>query len=830
MTTTLSSALHSNPKAYIGTKIALVEHDISTLDKLPSKYQNVTTLFLSNNYISSLDNIQQFPNLKVLSLANNSITTFSQLSQLSSLSCLKVLNLEFNPVTRLPFYRSHILLLSPSLTMLDSVNITPSDHSLSTTAIKSESTSRGLLTSNTALIWRLEGILTRQDVHRELCSYISGRVASLNAYTLSLSPPKPLKLKLIFSCLEDLSEYVDQSKIDDDVIQSFKSLINKKRSKSRSLADVNLIWSRAFATKITDQNLKISSLLNSIDQIYSKMIESFSPYLEGIKSVEELRSLAQSRQMEMERDRDRYVEELKSIVMTPTRRKMPEPNLSHGLELIPTTTATSPSRHQSISIETQAIDLERTYLNDLGEFLSSCLTEMTSSPQKDHIILPSAPSSSSLIPISQFSKVISSWWNALLAMDCIPDDLSLSFLLSKMPIGSTNQKEIMLSQYQLHQESRRLSENFNRKLLLKRGFELFVTNRNSTISKLSELNLIFDRSITSFDYSRLSKTWNTWRFLSYCNFCCSTFLKYSQSNLIRNIFDFWTIQFYKKKGLESLFNIYLERNNLLSRGFYLLAKNASLNKLENQSKLNQMAVDVDQNRLKLLIFDRIFRANHLRVSQANSLCDHVIIMKNFDLQRDFFRLFRAHFNYRHVIKSRIVKICFDFWTKHFALKNSCNFNLLSSYLNSWKFSHGHVIGQNATSQHVYTQNLVKNFYCHWKNSVKNLQSMEVLPQSIKIMTLSRFFSLWHRNYLISTMNSSFKTECLDSPFATSSQLIRTDIATPSIISDWLPHVDSMMRSRVVTSSPAKLKYNCKKLPDLSFEIERLQSKIFNRLR
>jgi len=51
--------------------VSVVEKFISEIDQLPPRFKDVETLFLSNNSITTLSGIEQFPALRVLSIANN---------------------------------------------------------------------------------------------------------------------------------------------------------------------------------------------------------------------------------------------------------------------------------------------------------------------------------------------------------------------------------------------------------------------------------------------------------------------------------------------------------------------------------------------------------------------------------------------------------------------------------------------------------------------------------------------------------------------------------------------------------------------------------------
>ena len=66
------------------------------------------TVYLSKNYLRSLQGIQQFTALVTLALADNLIDSFDELEHLvlpRQPRRIKVLSLEGNPIARLPNYR-----------------------------------------------------------------------------------------------------------------------------------------------------------------------------------------------------------------------------------------------------------------------------------------------------------------------------------------------------------------------------------------------------------------------------------------------------------------------------------------------------------------------------------------------------------------------------------------------------------------------------------------------------------------------------------------------------------------------------------------------------
>ena len=103
-----------------GKKLSLVGLDIHFIDDLSPKItEAVKTIYLSNNYLVNLANLDQFLNVEVASIMNNSIRYLDELQSLSKLKKLKALSLQGNIVTRMPFYREHVVNLCPGLTLLD---------------------------------------------------------------------------------------------------------------------------------------------------------------------------------------------------------------------------------------------------------------------------------------------------------------------------------------------------------------------------------------------------------------------------------------------------------------------------------------------------------------------------------------------------------------------------------------------------------------------------------------------------------------------------------------------------------------------------------------
>ena len=123
---TLSAALKGNPSLFDGRKLSLVGLDIHFIDMLPSKIsETMKTIYLSNNYIATLVNLDQFQRIETASIMNNNIRYLDEIQILSRLKGLKVLSLQGNVVTKMPFYREHVVTMCQALTLLDDEKVTP---------------------------------------------------------------------------------------------------------------------------------------------------------------------------------------------------------------------------------------------------------------------------------------------------------------------------------------------------------------------------------------------------------------------------------------------------------------------------------------------------------------------------------------------------------------------------------------------------------------------------------------------------------------------------------------------------------------------------------
>ena len=109
-----------NPTLFDKDKLSLVGLNIHIIDAIPTTLAaSVKVLYLSDNSICRLAGLEQFANVVTISIKNNAIRYLDEIQPLSRMRRLTKLSMEGNPVTRLPYYREHIIVSCPSLTVLD---------------------------------------------------------------------------------------------------------------------------------------------------------------------------------------------------------------------------------------------------------------------------------------------------------------------------------------------------------------------------------------------------------------------------------------------------------------------------------------------------------------------------------------------------------------------------------------------------------------------------------------------------------------------------------------------------------------------------------------
>ena len=116
----LSESIKKNDN---GSCLRVTGKGIQILDMVPSSKRNYKELFMSNNDVSDLTNIKQFHNLVVLRIEYNFISEIKDLEPLSKLNNLKNVSLAGNPVSELPLYKMHMMLICPHLSKLDGKDV-----------------------------------------------------------------------------------------------------------------------------------------------------------------------------------------------------------------------------------------------------------------------------------------------------------------------------------------------------------------------------------------------------------------------------------------------------------------------------------------------------------------------------------------------------------------------------------------------------------------------------------------------------------------------------------------------------------------------------------
>ena len=96
---------------------------VEYINILPGEFANCLSVYLSYNSISSLKNIVQFRRMTTLLMEYNNIQYIEDLEPLSKLRDLKVLNIEGNPVCRLPMWDVHVVVLCQKLRVLNGVRV-----------------------------------------------------------------------------------------------------------------------------------------------------------------------------------------------------------------------------------------------------------------------------------------------------------------------------------------------------------------------------------------------------------------------------------------------------------------------------------------------------------------------------------------------------------------------------------------------------------------------------------------------------------------------------------------------------------------------------------
>ncbi|CAH1788016.1 unnamed protein product [Owenia fusiformis] len=105
------------------TNVYLQQNQIKVIENLEC-LENLSFLTLANNKIQKIENLTRLPKLAFLDLSENNITDFD-IDELPQ--TLVILNLKGNPCIKVPDYRGRIIQDLPKLRQLDGVDITKQD-------------------------------------------------------------------------------------------------------------------------------------------------------------------------------------------------------------------------------------------------------------------------------------------------------------------------------------------------------------------------------------------------------------------------------------------------------------------------------------------------------------------------------------------------------------------------------------------------------------------------------------------------------------------------------------------------------------------------------
>lgn len=134
-------------------------------------------MYLSQNRLTSLKGIEQFPNLVTLSLSHNPLISFDSLNPLRKTQrALRNASFVGCPVTKLPNYRAHVVHRIPWLNILDGKLIDEEQRSMAELKIEKERSVMAILIHNYCLLHKLVTML--KNAWRQL-SVQQDRVHSL---------------------------------------------------------------------------------------------------------------------------------------------------------------------------------------------------------------------------------------------------------------------------------------------------------------------------------------------------------------------------------------------------------------------------------------------------------------------------------------------------------------------------------------------------------------------------------------------------------------------------------------------------------------------------
>eukprot|EP00792_Barthelona_sp_PAP020_P000619 TRINITY_DN109_c0_g1_i1.p1 TRINITY_DN109_c0_g1~~TRINITY_DN109_c0_g1_i1.p1 ORF type:complete len:1172 (-),score=318.91 TRINITY_DN109_c0_g1_i1:8-3523(-) len=271
------------------TQISLVNKDIDTIDvlddvKFHQLKSNVEVFYISNNYIKSFSNIEQFSKLRIISAANCCIQKFGDIIALKKLPQLSVLNLQFNPITSLPFYRAVIISMFPSLTMLDSIKITLKEREAVEVLLQQRDLYIKWISNNYFHLEQLNLIIRQLKLHYELFyQYFEKRCFSNQEIFCKFShvlSSSFYRFDYLLNILPGPDILTPKDTVDEFLLlQVRKKYFDTKQKTSRSPKKDNNQWLSCYKDILAEQSVQINksliSLVNAREQVQELVMNAF---------------------------------------------------------------------------------------------------------------------------------------------------------------------------------------------------------------------------------------------------------------------------------------------------------------------------------------------------------------------------------------------------------------------------------------------------------------------------------------------------------------------------------------------------------------------------
>eukprot|EP01138_Halocafeteria_seosinensis_P009019 gb/GECG01009218.1/.p1 GENE.gb/GECG01009218.1/~~gb/GECG01009218.1/.p1 ORF type:complete len:1930 (+),score=269.15 gb/GECG01009218.1/:1-5790(+) len=224
---TLSEAIQDDPKSIQAHRLHLAGHGITSLDKLPSLSGRISTIYLSANYLQSLQHIDQFQNVQRLSLQDNLLGATNALEWLSKLNRLTHLRLSGNPVAQSPCYREEVITTLPSLKSLDGELVSARERNQASRMMKEYRNMLQNLFNNQLRLYQLMVMRNKIRVHGELLRRVWTGLAPGNAIARQLSMPQPSKSDIGLFCssqMPQFANYMSQEEVDVVQLSLYKQI------------------------------------------------------------------------------------------------------------------------------------------------------------------------------------------------------------------------------------------------------------------------------------------------------------------------------------------------------------------------------------------------------------------------------------------------------------------------------------------------------------------------------------------------------------------------------------------------------------------------------